>query len=1843
MANRPSNIKAITITIRVSIVFLLVIMLPLMLSGKQLSPTQLEGIQTQLQSEQDPVVLTKLYVLLIDNAANYQSVKEVIDYRQQLHQSLKDKKQQRSEYFANLYQLATINYQEGNLQQAWNEFETLLKTLPRTETKLRNLTLQHLSTISSKLDKKELEETYLSRYVVSLGKVSSFYETSGGYEKLFQLARITQSGRESYYFENWYLSALQNGEIKDQKNVLTQWVNHATQIKASFSPKPFDLLLELLIEQNALTEVQELRRLYAQNTPDEMKKIELFEEIHRYNQSLQKPTELGILTRLYQSYHNRKQQENEQNILEILAQRSDYEKRDEALKQIAILSQKNENWILALNTHQKLLALNPLDRSEEGILILNNLISISQRLSKDDLVLKYLRQKALTESRFIQDDARHQSFELALEIYRQKLDFDAAYQLYLEISDAPFHATPYPRMHDIHLQGAITLEEKGDYEASIDTYQLSLDILLKIRPPDLKQAIRIAQQIHLLTEKHSPGEREISVLKQINKLHKRSFNPADVAKTELIIAQKLEKLKKKEEAVRYYNQALESYRKIKDGKMVSQLLTLLANLEEGSSGKKLARLQELESTQEQSANAKQLVITRIEIGNYYKSQGDQEKAVAYYLKAGDNDDDKSRIETAQAYYYAGLLLSQTGKIQQSNEVYQKALLKKAPTNEKNAVFAQIHQAYAKNFDQLQESSKALEQINIALQYDIKSLQGSLIEIKATILINSNQYKAAESTIENHLNSLADKQGTIQMMILLAKAQLGSQDLDKALATLDGAQKIEDIQNLTAQQYDVLSLKSYTLNLKKEMVAAIRNQEQLVKLLESSEIKERLGSANLDLSKYYLEIGRIPDALIANKQANGWVKEGSVDYLKMLLNFAKINQKQGKNETSLDYFNQLKEKIKPDSPPEIAAEMYYQRGFTNLSASLFEDALSDFKQAETSFVGLNQKAEIIQSKMAQANVLMSLGKIADSEKIYLLLLSETSDNHGATGDINNALAFLYSELGQYKKALKHSEDGEKSYRQAARLNRIPEVLNARGLIFLKMNDFDQAEVTFIKATKQNEPYQNPLLDSEITNNLGGLYKQRGDLERARQQLMKTAELQKKLGFESLLALTYNNIASVYLDENKFGEALSFLRQSRTYAERFQLKKEIANSWNNEGILFFKQEKYDEAQKAFQEALKPQRELELKIDLARTHNNLSIIASKQKDFKKALDLVQVAVGSLSLKALDNTQFFPNPKQESILAPDLMKDSLQIKGAYLREIANQSENSEEKVRHLNVSYQSFALAIELIESLRAQIKGEESQKKLLQANIDIFQQLIAILYELGTRAPQQGFHEKAFYYAEMSRARSFLDQLQEQVARSGLNLPQEVRDREDELKTKIANLDGLIFVELKKPQKERDEKKIEQWQIEKTTTLLEHRNFTKELEEKFPAYASLKYPKVYGIEETQAELLNEKSMLLTYFVGADQSYGWAVAKNSMSMVALPPNADIDQLIRKYRKTLVDPLITEDEEDSELVIDSTQSHIANGLQIYRKILDPMLKDAGKQVNHLVFVPDGVLYYLPFETVLTQIHPQTDERFPKGREYLLHRYSIHYSPSVSVLGMIQTQVKNRNPEQMASRKEFLGFGDPEYKPSDADEEGFFYNKTLKQQGFYELDRLFNTRAELREISAIFPGSNDTFLRETAKESSVKQNIQGYKYIHFATHGILDERNPEFSGVVMNLIQPDTPEDGFLQSSEIFDLKLDSDLVVLSACETGLGKVIKGEGMVGLTRAFIFAGTPSIVVSLWTVADESTSRLMIYFYKHLNKGLPKDEALREARLELMFEIEDDELLYSDPFYWGPFILNGTRI
>jgi CHAT domain-containing protein len=186
--------------------------------------------------------------------------------------------------------------------------------------------------------------------------------------------------------------------------------------------------------------------------------------------------------------------------------------------------------------------------------------------------------------------------------------------------------------------------------------------------------------------------------------------------------------------------------------------------------------------------------------------------------------------------------------------------------------------------------------------------------------------------------------------------------------------------------------------------------------------------------------------------------------------------------------------------------------------------------------------------------------------------------------------------------------------------------------------------------------------------------------------------------------------------------------------------------------------------------------------------------------------------------------------------------------------------------------------------------------------------------------------------------------------------------------------------------------------------------------------------------------------------------------------------------------------------------------------------------------------------------------------------------------------------------------------------------------------RLEYSAREIENIASLFKkGNADIYLRGDATEENVKREgeLKKFNYVHFATHGFIDENKPDFSSLVLTQ-DKNSEEDGFLRATEIFNLNLNADLVVLSACQTGLGKLIRGEGMVGLTRAFMYAGTPSVLVSLWSVKDASTATLMSDFYKNLIKGkLSKTDALRKAQLSMLGNEK-----FAHPFYWAPFVLVG---
>jgi CHAT domain-containing protein len=384
-----------------------------------------------------------------------------------------------------------------------------------------------------------------------------------------------------------------------------------------------------------------------------------------------------------------------------------------------------------------------------------------------------------------------------------------------------------------------------------------------------------------------------------------------------------------------------------------------------------------------------------------------------------------------------------------------------------------------------------------------------------------------------------------------------------------------------------------------------------------------------------------------------------------------------------------------------------------------------------------------------------------------------------------------------------------------------------------------------------------------------------------------------------------------------------------------------------------------------------------------------------------------------------------------------------------------------------------------------------------------------------------------------------------------------------------------------------------------------------------------------------------LLEYVLGKDGSYLFAASRSDFLAAALPPASTIAEQVQALRAIINSP-----PQRSTLA-----KQIENSRQLYRELIEPAAKlMAGKR--KLIIVPSGVLHYLPFEALLSSGEARTLTTLAATVwPYLVRDYAISYVPSAGVLASL----RSRPIEKSGSRKTFLAFADPVYEDETQARASVARSSVRGAFGAersWKLERLIESRREVEQIAGLYPRDQiSLLLGEQATEENVKAagRLSEYRFVHFATHGLLNEERPAYSGLILSLpsmaagnnaqstIRNPQSEDGLLQVYEVFNLKLNADLVVLSACETGLGKEMKGEGLIGLTRAFLYAGTPSVMVSSWSVQDRSTADLMVKFYQELNRSQDKAEALRQAKLKLI-----QNSRYAAPYYWAPFILIGEQ-
>jgi CHAT domain-containing protein len=421
----------------------------------------------------------------------------------------------------------------------------------------------------------------------------------------------------------------------------------------------------------------------------------------------------------------------------------------------------------------------------------------------------------------------------------------------------------------------------------------------------------------------------------------------------------------------------------------------------------------------------------------------------------------------------------------------------------------------------------------------------------------------------------------------------------------------------------------------------------------------------------------------------------------------------------------------------------------------------------------------------------------------------------------------------------------------------------------------------------------------------------------------------------------------------------------------------------------------------------------------------------------------------------------------------------------------------------------------------------------------------------------------------------------------------------------------------------------------------DWLRELRRRNPRYAALQYPEPITLAETQ-RMLDDQTVLLSYSLAEPESFLFAVSRNDFQVKRLPSEATLNQGVQKLLAAITDK--------NNLAPEQYRREAA---LLSRQLLQPISRMlAGRKA--LVIVPDGALHRLPFEVLFQPgIAAHGDlRRLP----YLIRQFAISYAPSASVLAELQNE-----PREMAP-KSFIAFGDPVYDAR-AEAANASTLRATGAGGRLSFQPLPYSHTEIDGIAQLFARDDrELFFGEAATEENVKtpERLSRYRMVHFSTHGYVNEARPRFSGLVLSLPanipltalssqsatrNPGVPsgaaplgwsaqsEDGVLSAYEIFNLKLKADLVVLSACDTGLGKEVKGEGLMSLTRAFMYAGSPSVVVSLWNVNDETAADLMIRFYRHLQSGMSKSEALRQAQLET---IHDNGF----PFFWAPFVLIG---
>lgn len=822
----------------------------------------------------------------------------------------------------------------------------------------------------------------------------------------------------------------------------------------------------------------------------------------------------------------------------------------------------------------------------------------------------------------------------------------------------------------------------------------------------------------------------------------------------------------------------------------------------------------------------------------------------------------------------------------------------------------------------------------------------------------------------------------------------------------------------------------------------------------------------------------------------------------------------------------------------------------------------------------------------------MSSITFSEKALAFIFKNIGKNNVYAVTFCSYIGNAYSELGEFGKALIYFEKAQNILSKLK--NKIP---------------FDEAALYNNIATCY----------SKRTRLISSNYHNKEEVNKAILNYKKSLNIYLKLYGENnkVVADLFNNLGIISTRIKKFDTAREYLfRSNEIYCKLY------GNSCLPVSISLFNQAFYYKGIKNYRKAIESaNRSLTILLKLkglenfrTKRYNFLSLIYLEVRDYKKSLEFNDLEVSSIRKHFDSETNDFSNADANLTIL-----EALSTRADINRSMYKDTGNKE----YLLNAFDNYTKVIELLDILRLQYFYEDSKNILTVKSVSLYERSIEVCIELFKIYKDEKYINEAFEYSQKSKSLSLIENIKDYDAKLSANIPPVILKQETNLKKKISDLEKLLHEENKNPGKSLLNTEKLRNQLfnlkQKFETLI------KKLEREFPEYFNLKYDFKPASADEIKKQIPEDTMVIEYFLGDENIFAFVFTGSKYYVSHISKSKSFDNKIKTYRNLLTqntgimdESAVTKFKELSYylykvLLKDILESHIN---------LHSKSREGNIPVKNILIVPDNELNFIPFDSLITHNHNNVVSF--KELPYLIKYFNIIFSYSIILY------LKSINETKKKNILNILAFA-PVFKDHNGKSK-----YSLTENFRNSLSPLNYNQKEVKEISKNFSGRY-YFDKEAVKEKFVKNKKQ-FSILHFATHSVVDYEDPMYSKIVFSKSGKETDE-GFLHTYEIYTLNSKYDLVVLSACNTGFGRMIRGEGIMSVARAFASSGSKNIVMSLWQVNDKSTSVIMKMFYRNIANGEKVGEALRNAKLKYL---KNSDELKAMPFYWSPFISFGDN-